>query len=101
LLTDHYEKVEKMVKNHQEKAKTIKKIPEDEMASAAVLRVVGEDIDSTYSDVEEHASSLDLPVRLEKVISGGEKKSRAARHPSEQCSPREQRTGTRRSAREP
>ena len=64
-----------MTKNHQEKTKTQKMtdknisptqqtgLSEDEVASAAVLRVVGEDIDSTYPDVDDHPGSLDLPVQ--------------------------------------
>jgi hypothetical protein len=64
LLTASIGRIEKkMAKNHLEKANTIKKMFEDEVASAAVLRVVGEDIDSTYPDVDDHPGSLDLPVR--------------------------------------
>jgi hypothetical protein len=52
-----------MAKN--QKSKTIKKMPEDEIASAAVLRITGEDPDS-YEDVDDHPGSLDLPVRLDR-----------------------------------
>ena len=47
-----------MLKN--QKSKTIKKITEAEVASAAVLRITGEDPDS-YEDVDDHPGSLDLP----------------------------------------
>jgi hypothetical protein len=54
---------EKMAKNHQEKVKTIKQMPEADIVSAAVLRVVGTDLDDSYEDVDEHPGSLDLPVQ--------------------------------------
>ena len=44
---------------------------------AAVKAVIGEEPD-TFADVDEHPGSLDFPVRLKKVTSGGEKKPRAS-----------------------
>jgi hypothetical protein len=41
-------------------------LSENEVASAAVLRVVGTDLDDSYEDVDDHPSSLDLPVRAQR-----------------------------------
>jgi hypothetical protein len=65
-----------MTKNQEDKAKTKKmadqknisptqrigSMTEDDVASA-VLRVVGEDVDGTYPEVDSHPTSLDLPRR--------------------------------------
>jgi len=36
---------------------------EDEIASAAVRRIVGLELDETFQDVDDHPNSLDLPVQ--------------------------------------